>query len=78
MLLQVLPDQVVGGLFGLTEPGDDEGEGVSQRLHLLSSFLETVETGEVRLNTSRQQGRALPAWFLQVPDTDGPGSENLR
>lgn len=78
VLLQVLLDEVIRGLFGLTEPSDDEGKGVSQRLHLLSSFLETVQTGEARLNTSRQQGRALPAWSLQIPDNDIQGSDNLR
>lgn len=39
MLLQVLLDQVVGGLFGLTEPSDDEGKSISQRLRLQSRFL---------------------------------------
>lgn len=39
VLLQVLLDQIVGGLFGLTEPSDDERKRISQRLRLLSSFL---------------------------------------
>lgn len=39
MLLQVLLDQVVGGLFGLTEPSDDEGKSIAQRLSPLSRFL---------------------------------------
>lgn len=29
VLLQVLLDQTVGGLFGLTEPGDNERKGIS-------------------------------------------------
>lgn len=39
VLLKVFLDQVVGRLFGLTEPSDDEWKSVSQRLRLLSSFL---------------------------------------
>lgn len=39
VLLQVLLDQIVGGRFGLTEPGDDERKSVSQRLSPLSAFL---------------------------------------
>lgn len=36
VLLQVLLDHIVGGLLGLTEPGDDQRKGVSQSLRLLS------------------------------------------
>lgn len=39
MLLQVFLDQIVGSLFGLTEPSDDERKSVSQRLLLLRRFL---------------------------------------
>lgn len=46
MLLQVFLDQVVGGLFGLTEPSDDERQSVSQRLLFLSGALKTAESVE--------------------------------
>lgn len=39
VLLQVLLDPIEGGLFGLTEPGDDERKSVSQRLSPLTAFL---------------------------------------
>lgn len=51
MLLQVLLDQVVGGLFGLTEPSDDERKSVSQRLLLLSSFLKQHPFTNITITT---------------------------
>lgn len=42
MLLQVLLDPIEGGLFGLTEPGDDERKSVSQRLSPLTAFLQST------------------------------------
>lgn len=60
VLLQVLPDEVVRGLLGLTEPSDDERKSVSQRLHLLTSFLEaTREVPEHVTSSPPRQQAAL-------------------
>lgn len=61
MLLQVLLDQVVGGLFGLTEPSDDERKSVSQRLLLLSSFLKQHPFTDMTITTKISQSRGKMA-----------------
>lgn len=66
VLLQVLLDQIVGRLFGLAEPSDDERKGVSQRLLLLSAFLGT-SLADVEQSKSRVQGYTGPKRLHHTP-----------
>lgn len=55
VLLQVFLDQIVRGLFGLTEPSDDERKSVSQRLRLLSCFLKHHPFTDMTITTKHFQ-----------------------